>query len=92
MYGNSSENDDIMEKLEFALNQLEEWQKEMLIYHIENNFEDRDKLLKEKVGIDYQVQRNQYINRLLNKVKELIVTGKYEEKHKGNSKPTLKGF
>ena len=87
-----TEKEELLTKLDNAMEMIEPWQKQLLVYHIENNFEERDKLLYDKVGVSYQVQRNNYINRLLNKLKELIETGDYVEKHKGNSKPTLKGF
>lgn len=87
-----TEKEELLTKLDNAMEMIEPWQKQLLVYHIENNFEERDKLLYDKVGVNYQTQRNNYINRLLNKLKELIETGNYVEKHKGNNKLTLRGF
>lgn len=84
--------EDLMTRLEFALDSLPKWQEDVLLYDAENNFNDRNQLLLDNVGITSQKEINTYVNRLKNKVKELVQTGKYEEKHKGNSKPTLKGF
>lgn len=84
--------DDIMDRMDNALDQLEEWQKEVLMMDVENEFETRNEILLKEVGVSTQGEINRYINRLKAKVKELVETGEYKEKHKGNSKPTLKGF
>lgn len=84
--------DDIMDRMEFALTQLEEWQRTVLFLDIDNEYETRNQLLLDNVGISRQLEITRYLQRLKNKVKELVETGEYKEKHKGNSKPTLKGF
>lgn len=84
--------DDIMDRMEFAINQLEQWQITVLFLDIDNEFETRNEILLKEVGVSTQGEINRYINRLKAKVKELVETGEYKEKHKGNSKPTLKGF
>lgn len=84
--------DDILTNLDNALDQLEAWQRTVLYLDIDNEFETRNEILKREVGISKQAEINQYLHRLRNKVKELVETGEYKEKHKGNNKPTLRGF
>ena len=86
------EKDDIMDRMDNALDQLEQWQRTVLYLDIDNNYEDRNQLLLDNVGISTQLEINRYLQRLKNKVKELVETGEYKEKHKGNNKPTLRGF
>lgn len=84
--------DDIMDRMDNALNQLEAWQRTVLVLDIDNEFETRNEILYREVGISKQTERTRYMQRLKAKVKELVETGEYKEKHKGNNKPTLKGF
>ena len=84
--------DVILTDLVNALDQLEAWQRTVLYLDIDNEFETRNEILQREVGIQTQVEINRYIQRLKAKVKELVETGEYKEKHKGNNKPTLKGF
>ena len=84
--------DDILTDLDNALDQLEEWQRTVLYLDIDNNYEERNQLLLDNVAISTQLEINRYIQRLRNKVKELVETGEYKEKHKGNKKPTLRGI
>lgn len=84
--------EDIEEKLDFALNQLEAWQKTVLFLDVENEFEERNEILAREVGISKQMEITIYMQRLRKKVKELVETGKYIPKHKNSEKLTLKGF
>lgn len=83
--------DDVMEKLEFALNQLEEWQRTVLLLDVDNEFEERNEILQREVAVSTQMEITRYMQRLRNKVKQLM-EGTWQPKHKGNPKPTLKGF
>lgn len=84
--------EDIEEKLDIALNQLEEWQKKVLFLDVENEFKARNEILAREVGISKQMAITIYMQRLRKKVKELVETGKYIPKHKNSEKLTLKGF
>lgn len=84
--------EDIEEKLDNALNQLEEWQKTVLFLDVENEFKARNEILVREVGISKQMEITIYMQRLRKKVKELVETGKYMPKHKNSNKPTLRGF
>lgn len=84
--------EDIEEKLDNALNQLEEWQKTVLFLDVENEFKARNEILVREVGISKQMEITIYMQRLRKKVKELVETGKYIPKHKNSNKPTLRGF
>lgn len=84
--------EDIEEKLDFALNQLEAWQKKVLFLDVENEFKARNEILAREVGISKQMAITIYMQRLRKKVKELVETGKYIPKHKNSEKLTLKGF
>lgn len=84
--------EDIEEKLDNALNQLEEWQKTVLFLDVENEFKARNEILAREVGISKQMEITIYMQRLRKKVKELVETGKYIPKHKNSNKPTLRGF
>lgn len=84
--------EDIEEKLDNALNQLEEWQKKVLFLDVENEFKARNEILAREVGISKQMEITIYMQRLRKKVKELVETGKYIPKHKNSEKLTLKGF
>lgn len=84
--------DDIMDRMDNALDQLEAWQRTVLYLDIDNEYETRNEILQKEVGISTQGEISHYLHRLRNKVKELVETGEYKEKHKGNKKPTLKGF
>lgn len=84
--------EDIEEKLDFALNQLEAWQRTVLFLDVENEFEERNEILAREVGISKQMEITIYMQRLRKKVKELVETGKYIPKHKNSEKLTLKGF
>lgn len=84
--------EDIEEKLDNALNQLEAWQKTVLFLDVENEFEARNEILAREVGISTQIEITRYMQRLKNKLKELVVTGKYIPKHSNSNKPTLRGF
>lgn len=84
--------EDIEEKLDFALNQLEAWQRTVLFLDVENEFEERNEILAREVGILKQMEITIYMQRLRKKVKELVETGKYIPKHKNSEKLTLKGF
>lgn len=83
--------DDILTNLVNALDQLEAWQRTVLLLDVENNFEERNQFLLDNVGISRQLEITKYMQRLKNKVKQLM-EGTWQPKHKGNSKPTLKGF
>lgn len=84
--------EDIEEKFSNALDQLEEWQKIVLFLDIDNEFETRNEILQREVGISKQMEITRYLQRLKAKVKELVETGEYKEKHKNSKKLTLKGF
>ena len=84
--------EDIEEKLDIALNQLEAWQRTVLFLDVENEFEARNEILVREVGISTQIEITRYMQRLKNKLKELVETGKYQPKHINSDKPTLKGF
>lgn len=81
-----------MEKFEFAMKNIYPWQREVLWADALNEFAERNQLLLDNVGISTQREINCYLIRLKDKFKELYTTGNYIEKHKGNSKLTLKGF
>ena len=83
--------DDILTDLNNALDQLEAWQRTVLYLDIENEFETRNEILQREVGITRQLEITKYMQRLRNKVKQLM-EGTWQPKHKGNNKPTLKGF
>lgn len=83
--------DDMLTNLNNALDQLEAWQRTVLYLDIENEFETRNEILQREVGISRQLEMTKYMQRLKNKVKQLM-EGTWQPKHKGNSKPTLKGF
>ena len=83
--------EDIEEKFSNALDQLEEWQRTVLLLDVENNFEKRNQLLLDNVGLSRQLEITKYMQRLRNKVKQLV-EGTWQPKHTGNNKPTLKGF
>lgn len=83
--------EDIEEKLDNALDQLEAWQRNVLYLDIENEFETRNEILQREVGISRQLEITKYMQRLRNKVKQLM-EGTWQPKHQGNNKPTLKGF
>lgn len=87
-----SEDDDMLTNLDNALDQLEAWQRNVLYLDIENNFEERNQLLLDNVGLARQIEITRYMQRLKAKVKELVETGEYKEKHKNSNKPTLRGF
>lgn len=89
---NMMNDDDMLTNLDNALDQLEAWQRTVLYLDIDNEFETRNEILKREVGISTQGEISHYLNRLRNKVKELVETGEYKEKHKGSNKPTLRGF
>lgn len=84
--------DDRLTNLDNALDQLEAWQRNVLYLDIENNFEERNQLLLDNVGLSRQIEITRYMQRLKAKVKELVETGEYKEKHKNSKKLTLKGF
>lgn len=84
--------EDIEEKLDNALNQLEAWQRTVLFLDVENEFKARNEILVREVGISKQMEITIYMQRLRKKVKELVETGKYIPKHKNSNKPTLRGF
>lgn len=84
--------EDIEEKLDNALNQLEAWQRTVLFLDVENEFKARNEILAREVGISKQMEITIYMQRLRKKVKELVETGKYIPKHKNSNKPTLRGF
>lgn len=86
------EDDDMLTNLDNALDQLEEWQRTVLLLDVENDFKARNEILQREVAVSTQMEITRYMQRLKAKVKEIVETGKYVEKHKGNSKPTLKGF
>lgn len=88
----TNEEEIMLQQIEQALELIEPWQKDVILYDINNNYDERNSLLYKNVGIDSQLEINRYLKRLKEKVRELVETGKYVEKHKGNSKPTLKGF
>ena len=83
--------DDILTDLDNALDQLEAWQRTVLYLDIDNNYEERNQLLLDNVGISKQVEISQYLQRLRNKVKQLM-EGTWQPKHKNSKKLTLKGF
>lgn len=85
------EDDDMLTNLDNALNQLEEWQRTVLLLDVENEFKARNEILQREVGISRQLEITKYMQRLRNKVKQLV-EGTWQPKHKGNNKPTLKGF
>lgn len=84
--------DDIMDRMDNALDQLEAWQRTVLLLDVENEFEERNRLLLDNVEISRQIEITRYMQRLKAKVKELVETGEYKEKHKNSKKLTLKGF
>lgn len=84
--------EDIEEKFTNALDQLEEWQKMVLFLDVENDFKARNEILQREVGISKQIEITRYLQRLKAKVKELVETGEYKEKHKNSKKLTLRGF
>lgn len=84
--------EDIMDRMDNALNQLEAWQKTVLFLDVENEYEARNEILAREVGISTQIEITRYMQRLKAKLKELVETGKYKEKHKNSKKLTLKGF
>ena len=84
-------NDDIMDRMDNALDQLEAWQRTVLYLDIDNEFETRNAILQREVGISKQLEITKYMQRLRNKVKQLM-EGTWKPKHKGNDKPTLRGF
>lgn len=84
--------DDMLTDLDNALDQLEAWQRTVLYLDVDNNYEERNEILQREVAVSTQVEINRYLQRLKAKVKELVETGEYKEKHKGNKKLTLKGF
>lgn len=84
--------EDIEEKLDNALNQIEAWQKTVLFLDVENEFKARNEILYREVGISKQMEITIYMQRLRKKVKELVETGKYIPKHINSNKPTLRGF
>ena len=83
--------DDMLTNLDNALDQLEAWQRTVLYLDIDNDFEERNKLLLDNVGISKQIEITKYMQRLRKKVKQLV-EGTWQPKHKGNDKPTLRGF
>lgn len=84
--------EDIMDRMDNALNQLEEWQRTVLFLDVENEFEVRNEILAREVKISTQIEITRYMQRLKNKLKELVETGKYIPKHSNSNKPTLRGF
>lgn len=84
--------EDIMDRMDNALNQLEAWQRTVLFLDVENEFKARNEILYREVGISKQMEITIYMQRLRKKVKELVETGKYQPKHKNSEKLTLKGF
>ena len=84
--------EDIMDRMDNALNQLEAWQRTVLFLDVENEFEARNEILAREVKISTQIEITRYMQRLKNKLKELVETGKYQPKHKNSEKLTLKGF
>lgn len=84
--------EDIMDRMDNALNQLFAWQKTVLFLDVENEFEERNEILAREVGISKQMEITIYMQRLRKKVKELVETGKYIPKHSNSNKPTLRGF
>ena len=87
-----TEQEELLTKIENALEKIEPWQKEVIWLDIDNEYETRNEILQREVAISTQIEITRYMQRLRNKVKELVETGEYKEKHKGNNKPTLKGF
>ena len=85
-------NEDIMDRMDNALNQLEAWQRTVLFLDVENEFEARNEILAREVKISTQMEITRYMQRLKNKLKEFIETGKYIPKHSNSNKPTLRGF
>lgn len=83
--------DDIMDRMVNALDQLEAWQRTVLLLDVENDFKARNEILQREVGITRQLEITKYMQRLRTKVKQLV-EGTWQPKHKGNNKPTLKGF
>ena len=84
--------EDIEEKLDNALNQLEAWQRTVLFLDVENEYEARNEILAREVKISTQIEITRYMQRLKAKLKELVETGKYQLKHSNSNKPTLRGF
>lgn len=66
-----SGNEELLQKVEKALNQLSEEERKIMWFDIDNNYEERDAILHQK-GCDTQVQKFRYIQRLRNKVKEIV--------------------
>lgn len=83
--------DDMLTDLDNALDQLEAWQRTVLYLDIDNEFETRNEILQREVGISTQGEISQYLQRLRNKVKQLM-EGTWQPKHKNSKKLTLKGF
>lgn len=84
--------EDIMDRMDNALNQLEAWQKTVLYLDVENEYEARNEILAREVKISTQMEITRYMQRLKNKLKEIVETGKYIPKHSNSNKPTLRGF
>ena len=83
--------DDMLTNLDNALEQLEAWQRTVLYLDIDNNFEERNQLVLDNVGISRQLEITRYMQRLRSKVKGLM-EGTWQPKHINSNKPTLKGF
>lgn len=83
--------DDMLTNLDNALDQLEAWQRTVLYLDIDNEFETRNEILQREVGVSTQGEITKYMQRLRNKVKQLV-EGTWQPKHINSNKPTLKGF
>lgn len=86
-----TEQEELLCKIEAVLDQLPQWQKEIIYMDINNHYEERDNLLKENVGISTQVEINRYIQRLREKIRDMA-NGVWKPKHQNSRKKTLIGF
>ena len=87
----TNEQEELLCKIEAVLDQLPTWQKEIIYMDIHNNYEERDNLLKENVGISTQVEISRYIQRLREKIRDMA-NGVWKPKHQNSKKKTLIGF
>lgn len=71
--------------------ELPEWQRSVILYDIDNNYEQRNSILLKEVGISSQVEINRYVQRLREKIRDMA-NGVWKPKHKNTEKLTLKGF
>lgn len=83
--------DDLLTRMESTLDSLPEYDRQILLYDVENNYEERDKLIKDHYGITQKARRHRFIKAMKKYVKE-VTEGTYQGRKCGGRKNQYEMF